>query len=180
MNTRFSRVEALSVMLSIAALALPVPAVAQISDVPPVKMGLWQSEVTSTVTGLENTPMAAYAQSQSGRTHISQSCMTPESWKQDIQGFNEKQRNRNCSVANAHQDPDKITFDEVCDTGGGSKSEAHFTILIDNAEHAHGTGTMKIAEAQLPQPMTINTNIVAHFMSSDCGDVKPHEGKIIK
>ena len=77
--------------LSLSLAAIAVAGVAQISEVPPVTMGLWQTETSSTVTGLENTPMAGMAAAL-GRAHVSQSCLTPEKWKSDIQGFNAKQQ----------------------------------------------------------------------------------------
>ena len=59
-------------------------------------------------------------------------------------------------------------------------NNAHVDILIDGPEHAHGTVLMKIAMPNLPQPVTVNMTMVSHALGSDCGDVKPGEGKMIK
>jgi hypothetical protein len=179
MNRRFAKIGNFP-LFSLAILAAAGAAIAQISDVPPVKMGLWQTEATSNITGVENTPLAAVAKANAGRVHVSQSCLTPESWKKDIQGFNEKQRNSNCTMTNVHQDPHQISFDETCDSERGSKNTSHFQMLIDDPEHAHGNGTMTITESHFPQPMKIDMTIVSHYMGSNCGDVKPDEGKVIK
>ncbi|MGA8743177.1 MAG: DUF3617 family protein [Terracidiphilus sp.] len=164
--------------LSLATLAIAVAAVAQLSDTPPVSMGLWQTETNSTVTGIENTPMAGMA-SALGRAHVTQSCLTPEKWKSDIQGFNAKQQH-GCTMTNVHQDAQKVSFDEACSQGGAGSNSSHVNIFIDSAEHARGTVITKVTAPNLPQPITINMSMVSHYLGSACGDVKPGEGKMIK
>ena len=174
MKTSFSKTRSSPLLLSLAIIAVAVAAVAQLSEAPPVNMGLWQTETTSTVTGIENTPMAGMA-AAIGRAHVTQSCLTPEKWKSDIQGFNAQQQH-GCTMSNLHQDAQEISFDEVC--GGGSNS-SHVDILVDSTDHAHGTVVMTVAAPSLPQPMTIHVSMVSHYLGSACGDVKPGEGKII-
>ena len=144
-------------------------------ETPPVSMGLWQTETTSTVSGVEGTPMAGMA-SALGRPHVMQSCLTPERWKSDIQGFNARQQH-GCTLSNLHQDAHEVSFDEVCGPGANS---THVDILIDSTEHSHGTLVMKIANPALPQPITVNMTMVSQYLGSSCGDVKPGEGKMIK
>ena len=164
-------------LLSLATLA--ITATAQVADMPPpVKMGLWQTEVTSTMSGMENTPMAAMA-AHNGRTHINQSCLTREKWKEDIQDLNQRQANRECTMTNVHQDAKSLSFDQNCNSGGG-KMTGHFKMEADDPEHMHGGGTMTMEMQGLPQPITVNTTIASHFMSSDCGSVKPGESKMIQ
>jgi hypothetical protein len=149
----------------------------QLSEVPPVTMGLWQTDTTSTVTGIENTPMAGMANAM-GRPHTTQSCLTPEKWKSDIQGFNARQQ-RGCTLSNLHQNPHEISFDQTCESARGTNT-AHVDILIDSAEHAHGTVVMTIADPALPQPITVNVSMASRYVSAACGDVKPGEGKMIR
>jgi hypothetical protein len=175
MKKQFAERPMLPILLSFAILALAVAAVAQISETLPVTMGLWQTETTSIVTGIENTPMAGMA-SALGRAHVTQSCLTPEEWKRDIQGFNARQQH-DCIMSNLHQDAHEVSFDEAC---RGGSATTHVDILIDSAEHSHGTMVMKIAAPNLPQPMTINMSMTSHYLGSDCGDVKPGEGKMVK
>ncbi len=175
MKTSFTKTRSWPLLLSFATLTVAVVAAAQISETPPVSMGLWQTESTSIVTGIENTPMAGMAAAM-GRPHVTQSCLTPEKWKSDIQGFNARQQH-DCTLSNVHQDAREVSFDETC--RGGSNT-IHVDILIDSTEHSHGTVVMKIAAPNLPQPMTINVSMVSHYLGSDCGDVKPGEGKMIK
>jgi hypothetical protein len=184
MKTRFAGKWLIPLSLSLAAIALagvaqiavPPAGGAQIIQAPPVSMGLWQTETTSTVTGVENTPMAGMAAAM-GRPHVTQSCLTPDKWKSDIQGFNAKQQH-GCTMSNLQQGAQEISFDEVCGQDGINK--VHVDILIDSAEHAHGTVVMTVTVPNLPRPMTINTSMVTHYIGASCGDVKPGEGKMIK
>lgn len=170
--------------LGLALLAVPMalaqakPAPPAISEVPPVTMGLWQTDTTSKVTGLENTPMAGMA-GMMGREHATQSCLTPDQWKRDIQGFNARQQH-GCTLSNVHQDSHEVSFDEVCQTGRGGTSTAHADILIDDQQHAHGTVLMKVTDENLPQPMNINVTMNSHYVGSDCGDVKPDSAKMLR
>jgi hypothetical protein len=178
MKIPFAKTGTYLLLFSLARFAAAAPAQAQLSETPPVSMGLWQTETTSTVTGIENTPMASMA-SVLGRAHTTQSCLTPEKWKSDIQGFNARQQH-GCTLSNLHQDFHEVSFDQVCESGRGDTTNAHVDILIDSTEHSHGTVVMKVANPALPQPMTINVSMVSHYLGSACGDVKPGEGRMIK
>jgi hypothetical protein len=173
MQTKLPKTGFIRLLLPLAALVVGGAALAQLTEEPPVKMGLWQSEVTSTMTGLEGTPMAAM--SKGPRTMVTQSCLTPDHWKKDIEGVNQR---RGCTMTNLHQDSHEVSFDEACDAGGGT-SNTHVDMLIDSSEHVHGTVTMKMNNPRLPNGITTNMSMVTHFVSSDCGNVKPGEGKII-
>jgi hypothetical protein len=164
------------VILGLAACAAAGKAQAQLSEVPPVSMGLWQTETTSSVTGIENTPMAGMA-AAIGRPHSNQSCLTPEKWRSDIQGFNARQQH-GCTMSNVHQNAHEVSFDEACT--GGMSSSSHVDILIDDAEHAHGSVLMKVSDPRLPQPMTIKVSMTSHYLGAACGEVRPGEGKTIQ
>ena len=186
MKIPFAKTGKYLLLLSFAQFATAAPAQTQsaasaqtqISEVPPVSMGLWQTETSSTVTGLENTPMAGMANAI-GRAHTSQSCLTPEKWRSDIQGFNARQQH-GCTLSNVHQDSHEVSFEQACTSGRGGTNTAHVDILIDSSEHAHGTIVMKVTDPGLPQTMTINVSMVSSYVSPACGDVKPGEGKMIK
>lgn len=174
MNVRFSAKTVLPLLFSAATFA----AVAQLSETAPVTMGLWQTETTSTVTGVENTPMASMAAAM-GRQHVTQGCLTAEHWKSDIQGFNAKMQH-GCTLSNVHQDSHEVSFDESCQESRGGTNTTHADILIDSAEHAHGTVVMKVSMPNLPQPMIVTVNMVSHYLGADCGDVKPGDSKIVR
>jgi Protein of unknown function (DUF3617) len=175
MKNQFLKTPSLSRLLALSALALAVSAGAQLSDVPPVNMGLWETQTSGTVSGVENTPMAGMA-SMFGRPHVTQSCLTQESWKNDIQGMNSRQQ-RGCTLSNIHQDAHEVSFDQACMNG---MNNAHVDILIDGHESAHGTIVMKISLPNMTQPMTVNVTMASHRLGSDCGDVKPGQGKMVQ
>ena len=174
MNVRFSAKTVFPFLFA----AVTFAAVAQLSETPPVTMGLWQTETTSTVTGVENTPMAGMAAAM-GRQYVTQSCLTPERWKSDIQGLNAR-RQHGCTLSNIHQDSHEVSFDEACQESQGGANNTHVDILIDSTEHAHGTVVMKVSMPSLPQPMTVTVNMLSHYLGSDCGGVKPGEAKMIR
>ncbi|MFP5230122.1 MAG: DUF3617 domain-containing protein [Acidobacteriota bacterium] len=145
---------------------------------PPIKMGLWQSEVTTSVAGAPNTPMGQ-AMGGAGRTTVTQGCLTPESWARDIQGAQQRQHAADCTQSNFQQDTHKVTFDEVCSNQGGYSTNVHFEMLIDDTEDAHGHADVKTSGPAFPQGMTMHMTMKTKFLSSDCGSVKPGEGKVI-
>jgi Protein of unknown function (DUF3617) len=175
---------ALPLLLGLAVISIPAvraqdtAAQPALSDVPPVTMGLWETQTNSTVTGLENTPMAGMATAL-GRPHVTQSCLTAERWKSDIQGINARQQ-RGCTLSNVHQSSSEVSFDQACTTERGGTSNAHVDILIDGAQQAHGSVVMKVENPALPAPMTVTVSMTSHYLSPACGDVKPGEAKMIK
>jgi len=175
MKIQLPRFGGIPILLSLAALALSA-AVAQISDIPPVKMGLWQTEVTTTMAGMENMPMAHAMGNHSSTT---QSCMTPETWKSDLQKLNDSQHKSDCNVTNMHLDTHGMTFDETCTTPNGGNSTIHFEAQFDGNDHMHGTAKMQMSGKGMPQGMTMNMTMTSHYVGADCGDVKPGSAKII-
>jgi hypothetical protein len=148
------------------------------SGPPPVKMGLWQSEVTTTVAGAPDSPMGKAMGGAGGRTTVTQGCLTPDSWTKEIQGA-QRRRSSECSQSNFQQDNHKVTYDETCSSQGGYSTNVHFEMLIDDPENAHGHADMKTSGPAFPQGMTMHMTMKTKYMSSDCGSVKPGEGKVI-
>lgn len=152
--------------------------IAQTVIPPPVKMGLWQSEATTEASGAANSPMAQ-ALSNGGHTTVSQGCLTPETWKKELEGL-ERQRTGDCSMSNFQQTSHKLSFDEQCGGDRGYSNTAHVEMFIDDAENAHGHADMKMVGPAFPQGMTIHVTMKSKYLSSDCGDVKPGEGKVLR
>jgi Protein of unknown function (DUF3617) len=171
MNTRYLKVGAFSLFLTFFAAIHSVQA--QTMEPPPLKMGLWQMESTTSVAGMENMPMG-HAASQ--HSTVTQSCLTPDSWKNDF----EKMTNptSNCTPKNVHQDSHSITADLICNSERYS-SNAHFEGLFDSDEHVHGTATSHITAQGMPQSITMQMSFTSHYLSASCGDVKPGEGKVV-
>ena len=175
MNTRFARIGTLPLFLSLAAFVTVRGAHAQAVEAPPVKMGLWQTEASTTMPGMENMP-AGHGGGK--HTTISQGCLTPETWKSDFQRI-QNPRDSSCKISNQHQDSHSLSFDETC-TSDQYNTTSHFEGLFDNDEHMHGSGKVQITGAAFPQGMTMNMTLTSHYLGASCGDVKPGEGKVIR
>lgn len=165
-------------------------AVAEAQDlpaIPPVKMGLWESSITSTIGGLTIPPDVAARLQAMGRpvpgatphTTVTQSCMTKEEWAKSIEKWNNNEAK--CTYTNRNFTSQKFSFDMSCASEHGGVFTGHFEMLVDDDEHTHGTANMK-SETTGPngQSMTINTTLSSHYLAADCGDVKPGDAKVVK
>lgn len=149
-------------------LLAPVPiALAQTAPaVPPLKMGLWQSEVTVEISGMPSGTGAP-------RTIVKQHCMTEESWKRSMQEMQGQQNNASCKMSNLQQDEHHLSFDENCTSQQTYTVAAHIDMHLDSEEEIHGTASMNMSGSGLPQGMSMKSTIRSKFVKSDCGDLKP-------
>jgi hypothetical protein len=146
---------------------------------PPIKMGLWQSSVTVNMAGMmPNAPAGAGG----SMTHINQSCMTPDSWRDAFRNMQQRrqQATANCSTANVSQDAHQMTFDMSCSGQQGVSTNVHVQMFLDSQEAMHGNATVKMSGPSFPQGMSMTSTIASKFLSSDCGDVKPGESKPVQ
>ena len=174
MKNHFAKIGASAVFFSLAVFAAVHAVHSQTIEPPPMKMGLWQTESTTAIAGMENTPMG---QAMGGKhTNVTQGCLTPETWKSSFQKMNDP--NSDCKMSNLHQGPHSISFDETC-TSERHSSTVHFEGLFDNDEQGHGSATAHITAQGLPQPITMNMTFTSRYLGASCGDVKPGEGKVI-
>lgn len=173
MKLRVPALATLPLLCSFAAAAF-----AQADQAPPLKMGLWQTESTTTIEGAPDSPMAQ-AMTHGGRSNISQGCLTPETWKSQFQHMQQQRGSANCSSSNFQQDTHHVSFDEEC-TEKAYSTNMHFEMLIDDAENAHGSADVKMTGAAFSQGMTMHMTVKTKFLSSSCGDVKPGQGKVIQ
>jgi Protein of unknown function (DUF3617) len=154
---------------------------------PPVKMGLWESSITTTIGGITIPPDVAARLEAMGRqvpgstphTTITQSCMTQDEWTKSIERMNDSKETK-CTYTNRSITSSKFSFDLSCASEHGGVFTGHFEMNVDNDEHTHGTAHMKGEMGPQGQPMTIDTTLTSHYLSANCGDVKPGEGKTIK
>ncbi len=156
-------------LLSARAAAQTTPAV------PPVKMGLWQSEVTIQMSGIPNAPAGAMPP----RTISQEACMTSDSWKKAMQGLQGQQQAVDCSVSNMQQDAHHFTFDEQCSAQQGLTTNVHVDMQLDSDEGMHGSAAVTMNGPGVPQGMTMNSTITSKYLSDDCGDLKPGEQKTL-
>ncbi len=172
MKSHIALLASLPLLLSMTAVAA-----AQSTEPPPVKMGLWQYETTTTADA--NSAPSPMARALGDHTTITQSCFTPESWRKGMQDFHSRQQRPDCTQSNLQQDSHHISVDEKCAGDRGYTTDVHFMVTFDDPEHAHGDGAMKMSGPAFPGGMAMHMNMKYKFLSSDCGDVKPGEGKVI-
>jgi len=183
MTTRFAHT---SLLFALCCLAGAVARAQDMPSNPPIKMGLWESSVTSTISGLTLPPdivakLQAMGRPVPGGTHtlVSQGCMTPDEWTKAMERMNSSNQSK-CTYTNRTITAQKISFDMSCTSERGSAFTGHFEMIIDDDQHSHGTAHMKGEGGPNGQPMTIDTTLSSHFVAADCGDVKPGDAKIIK
>jgi hypothetical protein len=170
MNVRFKEIGALAAVSSLAVLA--AVAVSQAAP-PPVKMGLWQTEITTKTTTVEGN-----AGGEGAHVTIKQSCMTSESWTKDLLSV-KNQENSECTQSNLNVDSHKLSYDESCKSDSYT-TQVHFEMLVDGAEHMHGSASVKTTGPAFPQGMEMNMTLASRFLSSDCGDVQPGSEKTLQ
>lgn len=161
----------------------------------PFKTGLWESNFTSSVSGMQMPPdmqarlaqmppdQRARIQSMMGgapHTNVVRSCVT----KADFDKWNDsfaqnKEGNEDCKNTNVTQTAEERVVELNC-SSPRSKTTGRVEMHFDSDEKGHGTVHMIRTELQGPQamkPMTIDVKFDTHYVSSDCGDIKPGEGR---
>jgi hypothetical protein len=160
-------------------------AVAQTSE-PPVKMGLWQSKVTSTMTGFQIPPDVAARLKAMGRpvpgsepqTIVSQSCLTPEKWK-DM--FSHMQRDHDCQFTNQHQSSTAMSADMACkSTDGRYSSTGHIDVSFTGSEKMTGKVHVETITQSQPQPIVMDMSFESAYQGGDCQGISPDSPKIIQ
>jgi hypothetical protein len=168
MTIRFASKTALPLLFSLTAFTY-----AQTNTPPPMKMGLWQSEVTVTMSGMPNgVTMPAH-------TMVRQSCMTPDTWKDSLRGMQSRRpmSDANCTTSNMAQDSQHVAFDAQCTAQQGMVANIHVDMQFDSSDSMHGSTSASMTGPSVPPGMAVNSTIKSKFVSADCGDVKPGQQK---
>jgi Protein of unknown function (DUF3617) len=176
------------VQICLILLCITAAARAQTPTPPPVKMGLWETSVTTQMGGMQQLPPDVVAQLQAmGRpvpgaphTIVTQSCLTRDQWQKDMDKMNQP-RSTDCEVTNRQTGAGKYSFDISCKSQHGGTMNGHWEIQYVDEEHTHGSGRMANDQAgPSGQSFSMQTTIDSHFLSSDCGDIQPGSPKIVK
>ncbi len=171
----------------IAACAVAASAQTQI----PFKTGLWDSNFTSTVTGIQMPPdmQARLAQlppdqqehirhmmGGAPNTSEAHSCMTKEQFDKWNDSFaQDKDKDSQCSHTVVSQTAQERIVDLNC-TSARAKTTGRVEMSFDSDEKGHGTVHMVRTASDGPQagkPVTIDVKFDTHFIGADCGDIKP-------
>lgn len=157
------------------------------STPPPVKMGLWETTVTSQITGLQLPPEVIEKLKQMGRevpgsaphTSVSRACLTPAQWQKDMEEMN-KPRSSDCDMKKREVSPTKYSLDMSCKTEQGMTMTGHWEMNVVDSEHAHGSGHMA-SDQPGPNGQTFAANMTldSKYLGADCGDVKPGSPQMV-
>ena len=173
------------IFLMAAIVAVPATLLAQASA-PPIKMGLWQTTSTSTMTGIQIPPEVAARLQAMGRplptaeprTTVVQSCATPEKWKQMFQHL---QHHGDCEFHNEHQTSSTLTADMACkSTDGRYSTNGHIDVSFVSEEKIHGKVHVETVMESQPQPIVTDMSFESVYQGADCHGVSPNEGKVIR
>ena len=130
---------------------------------PPMKMGLWETTTTTTVSmpGMQRPSQPTVKMLQ---------CVTPESWAKTF----EANQNTSCQRSNETYASGHYTADMTC--GRTAKGTGHVDMNFSSPEAGHGTVHMDLDANG--HPVTIDTIVDMHFSSASCGDVTPSHPKM--
>jgi hypothetical protein len=163
----------------------------------PFKTGLWESNMTSTMAGIEIPPdmqarLAQMPPEQQERlrsmmggaphTTVTRSCATKEEFEKWNDSFGQgKEKDSECTHTNVTQTAQERAFDMSC-TSPTAKTTGHVDMYFDSDEKGHGTVHMVRTALQGPQamkPITIDVKFDTHYIGSDCGDIKPGDAQVV-
>ena len=168
--------------LAVVMLALPGVTLGQTSK-PPVKMGLWRTTNTSTMTGFPIPPgLAARLQAMgrsapAGQSHttVMQSCLTPEKW---LKMFSDVQQSNECQFNNQHQTSTGFSADMTCKSSNGRHtSTGHIEVNFVSAVKMQGKVHAEVASES--QPVVMDTTFDSIYRGDDCRGISPDSAKIV-
>jgi hypothetical protein len=123
----------------------------------PVKMGLWEKEITFKGPNGPNTIKA-------------RSCVTPATWQEMVQNSNKQQEG--CTMHNV-KTASGYSFDATCTIPPGGTMVIKGSTTLQDSEHivsdSHSTITRN------GQKTERDIHSTSHFVSASCGNVKPGE-----
>jgi hypothetical protein len=127
----------------------------QLPSTPPGKPGLWETSTSSQM----NMP----GMNMPARTSKVRSCVSADHWSQDLA----KVQNQDCTKTGEKFSGNTYTAEVSCKSG----AKGTFTITWDSAESSHST--MHMDMNMNGRSMSMDSTSTGHFVSADCGAVKP-------
>ena len=157
--------------------------VALAQSAPPIKMGLWADTATVTTTTHLPPEVAAKINAPGGvmtlppRVINTNICHTAADWTRSIAGANQA---KNCTMTNKVVTAKGMSMDMTCTVPNQGTSTGHIDAVFDSPEQVHSTVHMAFTGAPKAQngagmSTTVDIKSESHYVSADCGDVKPLE-----
>lgn len=127
------------------------PPVANITAPPPIKMGLWEATVASSM----------------GQTVMkTRACVTAESYQEQVSRVPP-----GCTVSNRVVTSNSLTADVSCTMANGVSGSGHVQANFASTDQVHTTIQVSMAMGGRTMPVTFTSD--AHFVQADCGDIAP-------
>jgi acyl-coenzyme A synthetase/AMP-(fatty) acid ligase len=152
---------------------------------PPIKMGLWQTTTTSTMSGITLPPEVVARLQAAGRpvpgsqphTTVTQSCATQEKWQKMFSDF---QQNKDCQFSNVKQSSAAMSADIACKSMDGSRtSTGHLDVAFVSSDKMTGKVRMETIVASQPKPINMDMSFDSAYQGSDCKGVSPDSAKVV-
>ena len=158
----------------------------------PIKQGLWQTQVTSTMqmtlppdlqAKIAAMPAAQQAQMQSmmgggmakPNSSTVKSCVASTMTPSDLLNQAQQKAGMKCAFSNQQVTASAVSFDISCtSTQGTASGHAQFTMA--DSEHGAGTTHMTVNATANGRSMnmTMDGTSTYTYLGADCGDVKPN------
>lgn len=147
-----------------------------------LKLGLWQSTITTESSGAPPIDTSRLSPEQRARieamfkqraargpkTHISKSCLTKKKLAEDP-ASQPPEQGETCSTKIISQSSTHWQGNRVC-TGNGRRRE--FDIDISALSRERTKGTIKVSIGDASRTMKVNGTIAGKWLASDCGSLK--------
>jgi len=160
----------------------------------PIKPGLWETQVTSSVqmtlppeveAKIAAMPAAQQAQMRSmmggmgakPTSATNRSCVAQTTSVSDLLNQAEQKAGMKCSFTNRQQTASGVSFDMSCTSAQGTAS-GHMQFTMADSEHGSGTTHMTVSATAngRAMSMTMDGTSTYKYVGADCGDVKPYTG----
>ena len=146
-------------------------AVAQLPSTPPVKMGLWQAEISTKTSG------GGYPDEPAKKT-IQRACVTPETWKSSGIG---KDQTKGCTNIKESYSGRTYSFDDTCPASPGSpgSSAAHLELVFETQELMRISMKMRIDTGD-GKSLNMTSTGTSKYVGASCGDIPPGDSKDVE
>lgn len=125
------------------------------ADPPPIKMGLWEANVTTSLGALKM-----------------RSCMTAQSYGEQLAHLPQ-----GCKLSNVQRSSTTMSGDVHCTLSNGASSSGHIDAQFPDPSTVHSTINVMTIMQGHSIPVTITAD--SHFVSADCDDLEPGQSKVI-
>ena len=172
-------------------LALTTAATAHGQSTMPVKQGLWESQINTTmkmdlppemearIAAMPPDRQAQFRAMMGGSkplNSVSKSCVANRTSVDDLLNEAQQKNGMKCTFTNRTENSNSTSFDTSCISPQGTVS-GHTEVRMEDENHATATSHMTAnfsASSGESTHMTVESKMNSKYLGSDCGDVKPN------